>query len=301
MTREVFQTFQADTQQIALQSEPSSQTADPSVVSTFTERLEQSFAMLGEFVPALFGALVILFAGYLLAKVIEKGTQRVLRRMKLNQLLERGGVMHAVERSGTHLNPAKVIANVLFWFVMFAVLLVAANAIGLESLANVFSELVSYIPSVIAAIVIIILGIVLGGFVGGLIMASAGGLHGGPWLARIGRGGVIVLAVFMALQELGIATDIVTTAFAILFGAVALALALSFGLGNRELAGEVTREWYDRYRAERLAIDAEAAAEEAEELAEEASEDASDAATEAAEAAAVAARVARARLEGVHT
>ena len=243
------------------------------LTSTFTERLEQSFALLGEFVPALFGALVILFAGYLVAKVIEKGTARLLRRMQLNQLLERGGVMQAVERSGSHLNPAKVIANLLFWCVMFAVLLVAANAIGLESLANVFSELVSYIPSVIAAIVIIILGIVLGGFVGGLIMASAGGLHGGPWLARTGRAGVIVLAVFMALQELGIATDIVTTAFAILFGAVALALALSFGMGNRELAGEVTREWYQRYQAERRAIDAEAAADEAEELAEESSED----------------------------
>jgi Conserved TM helix len=297
----VLQTFQADTLLLAQQSAPPAGTADASVVSTFTDRLEQSFAMLGEFVPALFGAMVILFAGYLLAKVIEKGTQRLLRRVRFNQLLERGGVMHAVERSGSNLNPAKVIANVLFWFVMFAVLLVSANAIGLESLANVFSELVSYIPSVIAAIVIIILGIVLGGFVGGLIMASAGGLHGGPWLARTGRGGVIVLAVFMALQELGIATDIVTTAFAILFGAVALALALSFGLGNRELAAEVTREWYQRYRAERLAIDAEAAAEEAEELAEEASEDASEAASEAAEAAAVAARSARTRLESVRT
>ena len=62
---------------------------------------------------------------------------------------------------------------------------------------------------------------------------------------------MILLAIFMALQELGIATDIVTTAFAILFGAIALAMALSFGLGNRELAGEVTREWYDAYRAER--------------------------------------------------
>ena len=246
------------------------------VTSTFSERLEQSFALLGEFVPALFGALVILFAGYLVAKLVEKGTARLLRRLRFNQLLERGGVLQAVERSGSHLNPAKVIANLLFWLVMFAVLLVAASAIGLDSLANVFTELMSYIPSVIAAIVIIILGIVLGGFVGGLIMASAGGLHGGPWLARIGRGGVIVLAVFMALQELGIATDIVTTAFAILFGAVALALALSFGLGNRELAGEVTREWYERYRAEQRAIDAEAAAEEAEELAEESSEDAAD-------------------------
>jgi len=131
------------------------------------------------------------------------------------------------------------------------VILVAANALGLESLANVFSELVSYIPSVIAAIVIILVGIVLGGFVGGLIGASAGALHGGRALARVGRGGVILLAIFMALQELGIATDIVTTAFAILFGAIALAMALSFGLGNRDLAGQITREWYEQYRAER--------------------------------------------------
>lgn len=271
---------------------------ESSVASTFTERLAQSFSLLGEFVPALFGALVILFAGYLVAKVVEKGTTRLLRRVKFNQLLERGGVVQAVERSGSHLNPAKVLANLLFWVVMFAVLMIAASAIGLDSLANVFTELVSYIPSVIAAIVIIILGIVLGGFVGGLIMASAGGLYGGPWLARIGRGGVIVLAVFMALQELGIATDIVTTAFAILFGAVALALSLSFGLGNRELAGQVTREWYERYQAERRAIDAEAAAEEAQELAEQSSEEAEEAAEIAAQSAKAAAKaVAKAAAE----
>jgi small-conductance mechanosensitive channel len=294
----VLQNLQPDTMLLAQNATTQTGTADATVTSTFTERLEHSFAMLGEFVPALFGALVILFAGYLVAKLIEKGTQRILRRVRFNQMLERGGVMQAVERSGSNLNPAKVIANVLFWFVMFAVLLVAANAIGLESLANVFSELVSYIPSVIAAIVIIILGIVLGGFVGGLIMASAGGLHGGPWLARTGRGGVIVLAVFMALQELGIATDIVTTAFAILFGAVALALALAFGLGNRDLAAEVTREWYQRYRAERMAIDAEAAAEEAEELAEEASDDASDAASEETAEMPVPAAAAKGRVGG---
>lgn len=241
--------------------------------STFSERIARSFSLLYEFVPALFASLVVLFVGYVIAKAAEKGVYKLLRKVQLNSLLERGGVMHAVDRSGSHLNPAKVVAKFLFWIVMFAALLVAANAIGLESLANVFSELVSYIPSVIAAIVIVIVGIVLGGFVGGLIMASAGAMHGGPTLARVGRGGVTVLAVFMALQELGVATDIVTTAFAILFGAVALALALSFGLGNRELAGEVTRGWYNRYRAEREAIQREAAADEAEELAEEVEED----------------------------
>jgi hypothetical protein len=218
----------------------------------FGERLQSSFSQVfGDIVPALLGALVILFAGYLVARVLERLVDRFLRRIRLNRILERGEVMQAIERSGSHLNPIRVLANLVFWLVMFAVILVAATALGLESLASVFSELVSYIPSVIAAIVIILLGIVLGGFVGGLIAASAGALHGGRALARVGRGGVILLAIFMALQELGIATDIVTTAFAILFGAIALAMALSFGLGNRELAGEITREWYESYRAER--------------------------------------------------
>jgi hypothetical protein len=100
-------------------------------------------------------------------------------------------------------------------------------------------------------VVIVLVGIVLGGFVEGLIAASAGAVHGGRSLARMGRWGVVLLAIFMALQEIGIATEIVTTAFAILFGATALAIAVAFGLGNRELAGEVTRDWYERYKRER--------------------------------------------------
>src|SRR5919197_513192 len=147
----------------------------------FSGRLQTSFAeVFGQTLPALVGALVILFAGY---------------------LLERGGVTQAVERSGTHVNPTRVLANLVFWLVMFTVILLAANALGLNSLANVVSTLVGYIPSVIAAIVIVLVGIVLGGFVGGLIQASAGALHGGRALARTGRGGVILLAVFLALRD----------------------------------------------------------------------------------------------------
>jgi hypothetical protein len=220
--------------------------------AAFGDRLQDSFAQIfGQVVPAVLGAGVIIFAGYLLAKVLEKLTENGLRKVGLNRMLQRGGVIQAVERSGTHVNPTRVIANLVFWFVMFAVILLAANALGLDTLANVMGTLVSYIPSVIAAIVIILVGIVLGGFVEGFIAASAGAVHGGRSLARIGRASVVLLSVFMALQELGIATEIVTTAFAILFGAVALAMALSFGLGNTQLAGEITREWYERYKRER--------------------------------------------------
>jgi hypothetical protein len=235
---------------------------------TFTERLRGSLAQIVEYIPALFGALIILFAGYLFARLVERAVDRLLRRIRFDALLERGGVMEVVERSGSHVNPIRVLANLVFWLLMFAVIVLASNALGLQSLADVFSELVGYIPSVIAAIVIIIIGIVLGEFVGGLILASAGAVHGGTALARIGRGGVVLLAIFMALQQLNVATEIVTTAFAILFGAVALALALAFGLGNRDLAGEVTREWYQRYRSERDAIERETAHVEAAEIAE---------------------------------
>ncbi|MDE3127613.1 MAG: hypothetical protein KGL38_06380 [Gemmatimonadota bacterium] len=254
------------------------QAQDTTQVSNFAGRLGDSFSQVFvEFLRPLAGAAVILFAGYLVAKLLQRMTERLLRRAQLDQILERGGVLEAVERGGTHPNPSRAVAGFVFWIVMFAVILVAADALGLPSLANVFSELVSYIPSLIAAIIIVLVGIVLGGFVGGLIAASAGALTGGRMLARVGRGGVILLAVFMAVQELGIATDIVTTAFAILFGAVALALALAFGLGNRELAGDVTREWYARYRAERDEVQArERRAEAAEEAAlarEEAAEE----------------------------
>ncbi len=228
--------------------------------TSFGDRIHESVDQIFRYVPALVGALIILFAGYLLARLLEKATEKLLRRVHFNRIMERGGVLHAVERSGSRVNPTRVAASVIFWFVMFAVLMVAANALGLTSLGDMFGELVSYIPSLIAAIVIIIVGIVLGDFVGGLIKASAGAIHGGPTLSRMGKAGVIMIAIFMALQELGVATDIVTLAFAILFGAIALAAALAFGLGNRELAGEVTRGWYERYKAERETIDRENAA-----------------------------------------
>ena len=107
---------------------------------TFLDRLQVSFSQLAAVIPALFGALVILFAGYLLARLVQRGAERLFRRMQLNALLERGGVLQAVERSGTHPNPTRIVANLAFWFVMFSVLLLAANAVGLESLAEVFSQ-----------------------------------------------------------------------------------------------------------------------------------------------------------------
>src|ERR1043166_7504784 len=99
--------------------------------SNFSDRLQTSFAeLVGQTLPALVGALVILFAGYLLAKVLEKLTERGLRRIRLNHLLQRGGVIQAVERSGTHVNPTRVLANLVCWLAMFTVILLAPKPLG---------------------------------------------------------------------------------------------------------------------------------------------------------------------------
>jgi hypothetical protein len=221
---------------------------------SFLDRLQDSLLRLWEYVPALFGAAVVMIAGYFVARFAQRFIQRLLRRVHLNEALQKGGVAPPLDPYGVPLTPSRVLGNVVFWFLIFTAMLLAADTLGIDYLGQAFAELVSYVPSVIAAVVIVILGIVLGDLVAALIAASAGALAGAGTLARVGKGGVVLLAVFMSLQELGVATGIVTTAFAIIFGAIALALALSFGLGNRELAGEVTRRWYEEWRAEREAM-----------------------------------------------
>jgi hypothetical protein len=220
--------------------------------ASFSARLQSSFnSVFGDMVPKMLLALGVVAIGYIVAKVLERIVDGILRKIGLNRLLDRGGVLQAVERSGARINPTRLISGLVFWLVMFAVVLTAANMLGLDSVALVVGNLVGYIPRVITAIVIIVAGILLGQFVGGVIGTSIGGIHGGRALAGAGQGGVIIIATFMALQQLGIASEIVTTAFAIMFGAIALALSLSFGLGNKDLAGEITREWYEQYKADR--------------------------------------------------
>jgi len=157
-------------------------------------------------------------------------------------------VQEAVERTGVHMRPARVVGKLLFWLVMLVVILLASSALGVQNVNDVFANLVGYIPSVFAAIIVIVFGMLLGEFVRALILASAGGVEGVPTLAKLAKAVVITISVFMALQQLGVAAEIVTTAFTLILGAAALAFALAFGLGNTRLAGEITRRWYDAGR-----------------------------------------------------
>ena len=214
----------------------------------FFERLRTGFAQLGQIVPPLFFATVILLAGFVVARMVERLADVFLAGLHFDRSAEKWGVSEAVERTGVRLRPARVVGKLLFWLVMLIVILLASSALGVQNVNDVFANLVGYIPAVFAAIIVIVFGILLGELVRALILASAGSVEGVPTLAKVAKVIVITISIFMALQQLGVAAEIVTTAFTLILGAAALAFALAFGVGNTKLAGEVTRRWYEAGR-----------------------------------------------------
>lgn len=209
------------------------------------QRLLIGAEQIGTAVPALVGAGIILAAGYFLARQVQRWVDDTLKRIDFNRMAHAGGLDEAVVRTGSRLDPIRAMAKLIFWLVMLVVILLASTALGLESINQMFGTMLSFIPTLIAGIVIVILGMIVGEFVRGLILASAGQVSGVPTLAKLAKSAVVVISIFMALQQVGVAEDIVTSAFTLILGAVALGVGLAFGLGNRELAGEITRRWYE--------------------------------------------------------
>jgi hypothetical protein len=214
-------------------------------VNELWQRLLIGAEQIGTAVPALVGAALILAAGYFLARQVQHWVDETLKRIDFNRMAHAGGLDEAVVRTGSRLDPVRAMAKLIFWLVMLVVILLASTALGLESINQMFGTMLSFIPTLIAGIVIVILGMIVGEFVRGLILASAGRVSGVPTLAKLAKSAVVVISIFMALQQVGVAEDIVTSAFTLILGAVALGVGLAFGLGNRELAGEITRRWYE--------------------------------------------------------
>lgn len=212
------------------------------------QRLANGVDEVARVVPALLAAVVILLAGYVLARQVQRWVDHTLKRLDFNRMAAAGGLDEVVGRTGSRLDPVRALSKLVFWMMMLVVTLLASTALGLDSINQMFGQMLSYIPTLLSAIVVVILGMILGEFVRGLILASAGNVAGVPTVARIGKGAVVAIALFMALQQLGVADEIVTSAFTLILGAVALAVGLAFGLGNMKLAGEITRRWYEEGR-----------------------------------------------------
>src|SRR5919106_19656 len=185
------------------------------------ESLRNALDVFLSYIPQLIGAIIILIVGYIVAKILQAVVSRVLKAIGFDSWMERGGIKQFFERAQTRETPATVLGKLVFWFVFIITITMSADALGIQQVSQVLAQLIAYIPSIIAAILILI-------------------------LAAIARYAIIVYAVFAALTELGIAVQLTAPTFLIVLGAVALAAAIAFGWGGRDVAKDIIERAYDR-------------------------------------------------------
>jgi hypothetical protein len=189
------------------------------------------------YIPNLVAAAVILVVGFVVAKLLEKagraGLTAAAHRRAARRLVEDEASLERLAHGG---------GRVVFWVLGLITIGLAVDALNLPWLSHGVARVVAYLPRVFAAGVIVAAAYLGGNFVYRQIAAREGAQS---LLGRMVRGAIYTFACFMALQELGVATAIVTSGFVIVLSALAVAGALSFGLGNRELAGRITRDWYE--------------------------------------------------------
>lgn len=199
-------------------------------------------------IPKILGFLVIVIVGWLIASLIEKAAVAVLRSIKFNHLAERSGLADFVARMGTSTDSAAMIGAVLKWFVRLIALVVAFDALGLPAVSDVLRQLLLWLPNVIVALVVLVIGGLAAKALSNVVRgaASEGGLGDPDLLAKVASGLVWAFAIVVAVNQIGIATTLVNTLFMAVVGAIALALGLAFGLGGRETAAEIVRNWYGK-------------------------------------------------------
>lgn len=204
--------------------------------------LQEALTAFLAFIPQLIGALVILIVGYIVAKILEAVVGRVLKAVGFDGWMEKSGIKQYFDRAQTRQTPATILGKLVFWFVFIIAITMATDALGISQVSQVFSQLIAYIPNIIAAVLILILAGLLAQFVAGLVR----GATGMDILGTVAQAAIMVYAVFAALTQLGIAVQLTAPTFLIVLGAVALAAAIAFGWGARNVAQDIVEKAYAR-------------------------------------------------------
>lgn len=201
-------------------------------------------------VPALVNGIILLIVGYLLARLIRWLIGVVLRRLRVDALVERSGITGTLRGIGIQLPLSQLIAQTFFFLLFLSFVTTATRLMGLEAVAQLLERLLAYLPNAIAALIVFLLGGLIAQFIGGLI-GTAGAGAGLTYASRLGQLVqylVVVFAAVMALGVLGIDTALLITALTILLAAFALALGLALGLGARPIVFQLLAGYYLRPR-----------------------------------------------------
>ena len=211
---------------------------------TWGDKLEDGLQGLFDFLPNLIAFIAVLVIGYFVAKIIAGALSKVLEGAGLDRTLTQGQGGQYVSKVTS--SPSRLLGRIAFWAVMLGVLSLAASVLGIGAVTAFVGAILAYLPNVIAALAIFLVAGALAAGIGALVGRTMGDTPTGKVVATVVPGLVMAIAVFMILEQLQIAPEIVRITYAALLGALALAAALAFGLGGRDVAARMLEGAYQR-------------------------------------------------------
>lgn len=208
--------------------------------------LQAGLDRLFDYLPEIIGAVLLLIIGYFIALALKKITQKGLKRLRFDRALHTspaGGIISRLVDS-----PSRLVGKVVYWLVFLGFVSLAISVLNVPALNHFLGAIYAYLPHVLAAVIIFLVAGAISGAAVAFVRRVMGRSSLGKVIATAIPSLVMSIAVFMILNELQIAKDIVNITYTALIGAVALGLALAFGLGGREVASRLLEQAYDAGR-----------------------------------------------------
>ncbi len=213
-----------------------------------TNVLDDLMGTLGEFVPRLLGAVVVLLAALLIARVLQRLAGRFLEGVGLDNLFEQAGVSDSLGQLGYTNGPSRLIGIVLFWGVILTGLAAALSVLGLSSLQSTMDGVVNLAGRALVALVILIIGVMAAGRLAEFVanQAAQADLRGAAMFRRVTFVAVVAIAALLAAGQLGIETYLLVVLASVILATLGLIAALSIGQGLTLLSGNVAAGRYVR-------------------------------------------------------
>ncbi len=195
--------------------------------------------------PRVFAAVLILVVAYVVGRLVAGLVTNVLTGLGFNAILARVGLGR--DSSEVQWTPSEITGYLVLVGVMLLASIEASQLLGFQILATLVSELTVFLGQVVLGLVIFGIGLYLANLAAKVIMASGAAQAG--LMALAARVSILVLAGAIGLSEMGLANEIIQLAFGLLLAALALAVALAFGLGGRDVAAREIDGWLESMRS----------------------------------------------------
>lgn len=197
----------------------------------WSQGIEDAWNDVATFVPKLIGALAVFIIGWFVAKFLRKLIARILNKINLDSYVDKAGIGAPLERAG-YPNSVDLIVKIIYFALMLLVLQLTVGVFGDSDISQALSDVVAFIPRLVVAIIIVIITGAVANAVREIVAPAVAHLGAGELLKKLVYGVIWVVGGFAAIDQLGVAENVVDTLFQTITYSLGLILVIKFGVGG---------------------------------------------------------------------